>query len=85
MSSISSNLYEGNGPTTFHVLKYWIIFKKNLFNEWNLSGEVFVGSKFKDTIGEEKMENTKARNEMKYMLKFSLLNEENINICAMWH
>ena len=41
------------------------LFKKNLFNEWNLSGEVFVGSKFKDTIGEEKMEKTKARKEMK--------------------
>ena len=30
MSSISSNLYDGNGPITFYVSQCWIILKKNL-------------------------------------------------------
>ena len=33
--------------------------------EWNLLSEVFVGSKIKEVIREEKMEKTKARKELK--------------------
>ena len=36
------NLHEGNRPITFHVLKCWIILKKNQFNEWNLSSEFLL-------------------------------------------
>lgn len=32
-----------------------------MFNEWDISGEVFVRSKIKEVIREEKMEKMKAR------------------------
>ena len=42
MSSISSNLYKGNKPITFHVSQCWIILKKNIV-QWG--GETFCWKK----------------------------------------
>ena len=42
MSSISSNLHEGNRPVTFHVSQCWIILKKNPLQWLKLkSGDLF--------------------------------------------
>ena len=61
MSSISSNLYEGNGPITFHVLQCWIILKTNLASWMEFkSGDLFVVF----FIKEEKLEKTKAEKEV---------------------
>ena len=46
MSSISSNLYEGNKPITFQVSQCWIISKKNLVEPKSGKNiKVFVESK----------------------------------------
>ena len=46
MSSISSNLCEGNRPIAFKVYNGKLFLKKILFKEWNLNQVIFFYKKF---------------------------------------
>ena len=66
MSSISSNLYEGNKPITFQVSQCWIILKKNLvlWNELKSGENKFLWKVKKSENWLEKKEKTKAQKEV---------------------
>ena len=73
--SVSSTLYEGNRPITFHVLQCWIILKKNIVQLIELnSGDLFFISflrevkKIREVIWGERTEETKARKEGNFEL-----------------
>ena len=82
MSSISSNLYEGNRPITFHVSRCWIILKKNLVQWMELKSldslfwyeDLVRNKKIGDVIREEKW--GKRKRKKKQMLKCSLLSRK---------
>ena len=86
MSSIPSKLFEGNRPTTFHILRCWIILSLNFELK---SGDLFVClfvfckkfyweiKKIKEMIREEKMEKTKARKKTRCWTVHSWIEKNN--------